>query len=169
MKIRSFLIFVSILSIIIVFAGCNLSQKITTTNPLKITQNDKKIILNYLDTKTNDIAYPNKEKMYSAFELLGTDKDKIYIWLVKEEYIKTGTNLERGQGVSLPVVLKIKKNSKGISIISHDFPKDGVNYNKDVKKLFPANIRFPNNEEIKNLVKVTETRAEEDLKNSPIK
>ncbi|MFU0782398.1 MAG: hypothetical protein ACFWT2_04785 [Thermoanaerobacterium thermosaccharolyticum] len=107
--------------------------------------------------------------MYSAFELLGTDKDKIYIWLVKEEYIKTGTNLERGQGVSLPVVLKIKKSSKGISIISHDFPKDGVNHNKDVKKLFPANIRFPNNEEIKNLVKVTETRAEEDLKNSPIK
>ncbi|MDN5316849.1 MAG: hypothetical protein PWR08_973, partial [Thermoanaerobacterium sp.] len=36
-------------------------------------------------TKTNDIAYPNKGKMYSAFELLGTDKDKIYIWLVKEE------------------------------------------------------------------------------------
>ncbi|MDE4542928.1 hypothetical protein [Thermoanaerobacterium sp. R66] len=166
MKIRSFLVFVLILSIIIVFAGCNSSQKITTTNPLKITQNDKKIILNYLDTKTNDIAYPNKGKMYSAFELLGTYKDKIYIWLVKEEYIKAGTNLERGQGVSLPVVLKIKKSSKGISIISHDFPKDGVNYNKDVKKLFPANIRFPNNEEIKNLVKVIETRAEEDLNNS---
>jgi hypothetical protein len=169
MKIRTFLIFVSILSIIIVFAGCNSNQKIITTNPLKITQNDKKIILNYLDTKTNDIAYPSKGKMYSAYELLGTDKDKIYIWLVKEEYIKAGTNLERGQGVSLPVVLKIKKSSKGISIISPDFPKDGVNYNKDVKKLFPANIRFPNNEEIKNLVKVIETRAEEDLKNSPIK
>ncbi|MEG6565701.1 hypothetical protein V6B95_01860 [Thermoanaerobacterium saccharolyticum] len=166
MKIRTFLIFVSILSIIIVFAGCNSSQKITTANPLKITQNDKKIILNYLDTKTNDIAYPSKGKMYSAFELLGTDKDKIYIWVVKEEYIKAGTNLESGQGVSLPVVLKIKKSSKGISIISHDFPKDGVNHNKDVKKLIPANIRFPNNEETVKLVEVTKTRAEEDLKNS---
>jgi hypothetical protein len=99
------------------------AKKITTTNPLKITQNDKKIILNYLDTKTNDIAYPSKGKMYSAFELLGTDKDKIYIWLVKEEYIKTGTNLERGQGVSLPVVLKIKKAVKAFQLSAMTFLK----------------------------------------------
>ncbi|MCP2238768.1 hypothetical protein [Thermoanaerobacterium thermosaccharolyticum] len=169
MKIRTFWVLASILSIIIVFTGCSSTPKITATNTLKITQNDKKIILNYLDTKTNDIAYPSKGKMYSAFELLETDKDKIYIWVVKEEYIKVGATLERGQGVSLPVVLKIKKSSKGISIISHNFPKDGVNFNKDVKKLFPANIRFPNNEEMVKLIEVTKTRAEEDLKNTLIK
>jgi hypothetical protein len=73
-------LFFMLLAIIIIFTGCNSTRRDVDNNTIKITQNDEKVILEYLDTKTDDIAYPSKgNKTYSAFNLLGTDIDKIYI------------------------------------------------------------------------------------------
>jgi len=154
-----------VLGIVTIFTGCNLT-KTDATNTLKITQNDEKVVLEYLDTKTNDIAYSGRGKMYSAFKVLGTDQDKIYIWLVKVEYFNIGDNIthEGGDAVSVPVVLNIKKIDKGITIISHNFPEDGTNYGKSVKRLFPPNIKFPDYDEKIKLKEVTKVRAEEDFK-----
>ena len=132
----------------------------------KITENDEKVILEYLDKKTNDIAKPIKsnDKMYSAFKLLGTDQYKIYIWLVKMEYTKIGKQVSNeGNAVSVPVVLKINKNNKGISIISHKYPEDGASYGKNIKSLFPSNIKFPDYEDKAKLEVVTKDRAEKNF------
>lgn len=157
-------IFVLVLGISLILAGCYLTKK--PTDPIKITENDKKVILEYLDTKTNDIARPSRGKMYSAFKLLGTDQDKVYIWLVKLEYFKVGNKIthEDGDAVGTPVVLYIKKNDKGISITKHKYPEEGEYWGKSVKRLFPPNIRFPDYNDKVNLEKITKSRAEENLK-----
>jgi hypothetical protein len=159
-------IFIFIFSIIIFFTGCN-STKAEATNNLKITRNDEKVILEYLDMKTKDIANSSKGKMYSTFKLLGTDDDRIYIWLVKKEYLKKEGQNTPGSGsvVSLPVVLFVNKGEKGISITSHNTPPDGANFGKAVSRLFPTNIRekFPDSDAKDKLVETTLIRATEDF------
>ena len=104
--------------------------------------------------------------MYSAFKLLGTSREKIYIWLVKVEYFNVDNKIihEGGGAVSVPVVLNFKKTSNNFSISSHKCPEDGKNFNKDVKKLFPSNIKFPEYTEKLNLKQIIKLRAEEDIK-----
>lgn len=160
MKMRG--LFTIILIVLIVFSGCNSSKNISF-DTLKITKDEENLILDYLDNKTNDIARSKNGKMYSAFKLLGASQDKLYIWVSKVEYFKEGNEITHkcGDAVSTPVVLTFKKTDKSISIVRHEHPKDGESYNKNVKKLFPPNIKFPDDDERSKLVQITKERAEE--------
>lgn len=168
MKMR--VLSVIMLVALIIFSGLSLSEKFSTNNDtndtLKITQDYEKVILDYLDNKTNNIAYSKKGKMYSAFKLLGTSQNKLYIWMLKVEYFKAGDNIthEGGDAVSLPVVLNVKKTKKGLTIVNHKYSKDGENYNKHVRKLFPSGIEFPDNDEMIKLEQIIKNRAEENFK-----
>jgi hypothetical protein len=102
-----------------------------------ITEKDEKVILEYLNAKTDDINAARESKMYSAFVILGNSKDRIYIWLLKEECSNYGDYIDEGNGVSLPVVLYIKEGSNGIEIKKHKYPEDGERYGRSMKKLFP--------------------------------
>lgn len=131
-----FLLFISIL---LIFSGCETTPK-NSSNHLKLTQTDEQQIEEYLDTRTEDISSPYQGgKMYSAFKVLGTDTDKIYLWMLKYEYLKQSNELTNG--VSLPVVLTIKTKDDQIIIENHSFPKDGSAYGASLTKLFPQNIR----------------------------
>ena len=161
MKKRS--IFVFLVLIIIIFLVCNPS------NSLEITRTDEKTILKYLDEKTDDINVAREGKMYSAFTVLGKDKDKIYIWLLKQGYFKEGDELILESGTSLPVVLYIKNGKNGIEITNHKYPEDGIGYPKSMKKLFPSyvenTIGSNYNERADKLEKIIKNRADEDFKN----
>ncbi|GKX31551.1 hypothetical protein SH1V18_40310 [Vallitalea longa] len=112
-----------------------------STTISEISQNDEKKILEYLDTKTNDISSPSKGKMYSSYDLLGIEENKIYIWLVKEEYITKDHAESKGNIVACPVVLYATKNNNNELLIeNHNFPEDGKNYGKNLKRFFPENI-----------------------------
>lgn len=163
MKLKISSIF--LLATIIIFSGCNLSKKVSTNN-LEISKIDQKVILEYLDEKTDDILSSKRGKVYSSFKLLGENKDEIYIWVVKLEYFNEGSEISHdgGDAVSIPVVLKFKLKDNNISILSHKYPNDGQNYNQSVKKLFPNNIKFPNNEEVLKLNESATKRAEEDMR-----
>lgn len=136
-------------------------------NSLEITKTDEKIILQYLDTKTNDINVAREGKMYSAFTVLGTDEDKIYIWLLKEGYFKEEGMLRVESGTSLPVVLYIKNGKNGIEITNHKYPEDGIGNEKSMKKLFPYYVRYAinsnYNERADKLQKIIKNRAEKDF------
>lgn len=166
MKIKRISIFVFLLSITIFFIGCN-SKLENSSNTLKITKEDEKTILEYLDIKTIDIDEARVGKMYSAFSILGTDEDSIYIWLLKEEYFKQGNEIVQQGGVSLPVVLYIEKSKNGIEIKNHKYPGDGEQYGKDIKKLFPRNvideINRNYNERVEKLEEIIKSRVEEEL------
>lgn len=161
------LIFVIVLVTIIVFSGGYSYSKNVSTETLEITQADEKIILDYLDNETNDLASPHRGKMYSAFNLLGTSRNKIYLWVTKIEYLQVGDKIthEGGDAVSSHVVLYVKKTGKNFRILSHKFPDDGENYVKSLKKLFPPNILRPNYDDNLKLEEITRTRAEEDMAN----
>lgn len=152
-----FLLFISIL---LFFSGCDPTPK-DSSNPLKLTQQDEQMIEEYLDTRTEDISSPDQGgKMYSAFKVLGTDTDKIYLWMLKYEYLKQSNELTNG--VSLPVVLTIKTKDDQIIIEHHSFPKDGSAYGASLTKLFPQNIRDQissnHNETAKALEKIIKDR-----------
>lgn len=164
---NSRLLFIVILVTTIVFLGGCCYSKNISTDTSEIRQVDEKIILDYLDNKTNDLASSQRGKMFSAFMLLGTTHDKIYLWVTKIEYLNVGNKIthEGGDAVSAPIVLSVKKTDTSLNIISHKFPEDGKNFGKDVKRLFPPNIQFPQNEDKVRLEEITKTRAEEDLLN----
>lgn len=138
-------------------------KKISTATS-NITRADENIIYDYLDNKTNDLAYSKRGKMYSAFKVLGTSQDKLYLWVLKREYSKVGKTFPDGDAVSVPVVLSVIKIGNNLIIISHKAPEDGDNYGKSLKKLFPSNIHFPiSNDDRNYLEEATRIRAEEDL------
>jgi hypothetical protein len=154
---------------IIVICNLNKTDSMDSADFLEITKDDEKVILEYLDKETNNIARSSEGKMYSAFKLLGTEKNKIYIWLVKIEYLKKGGQITHmgGGAVSLPVVLYARKDENGILITRHKFPSDGVHYGKSIMKLFPLKVREKfsdiDYDEKERLKEITLIRAKDDL------
>ncbi|NTW25488.1 MAG: hypothetical protein HGA37_12385 [Lentimicrobium sp.] len=163
---KKWIILIFLLSVMLIWGGCNSTPK-NSSNSLIITKDDEKIILKYLDTKTNDISSPEGRRMYSAFDSLGTDSDKIYIWMLKEECLKQGNEIEWTNGVSLPVVLYVKSLEDKIEIKSHKFPEDGEGNNKNIRKLFPENVRSVmynnSNERVTRLEQIIRNRANEEI------
>jgi hypothetical protein len=163
MKRRSFVLL--LLSILFVLGGCNSTPE-DSSNIIKITQADEKIIEEYLDKRTNDISTPyGGGKMYSAFNILGTDDNKIYVWMLKSEYLKQTNELTNG--VSVPIVIYIETKGDKIEIKNHKCPKDGVEYGKSLRKLFPQNVRDEiennHNEFIQHLEEIIKNRVKEDV------
>lgn len=160
-------IFIFLLFITIILGGCNSKIK-NTASTLNITKEYEKIILEYLDTKTGDISSPRGGKMYSAFIVLGTEEDKLYVWMLKEEYLKQGSEATMTSGVSLPLVLHIKTEKDKMKIINHKYPEDGESYSESLNKLFPENVRkeISNNynERTRQLEEIIKKRVEGDIK-----
>ena len=155
---KIFFAFVLQLLILFIFGGCSETPK-DASNTLKISQE-------YLDTETNDISAPNqKGKMYIAFKVFGTDSNKIYLWMLKYEYLDQGKELTNG--VSIPVVLSIESKDDKIEIKSHKYPKDGAEYSKSLKKLFPKivieKMNNNHNDLIEQLEKIIQNRIKEDV------
>lgn len=165
MKKRSILIF--LLLMVALFTGCSLLAG-QPSNSITITKADEKTIEEYINTKTDDISSAREGKMYSAFALLGSDKDRIYLWVLKEEFVKAGDRIVQQNGVSLPVVLYVKDTGNGIEIKNHKYPEDGEGYGKSLKKLFPESviniISKNHNERVTKLEETIKSLAKDDLK-----
>lgn len=159
-----------LISMVIIFLVYALISKSYNSN-LKIEELDEDIIFDYLDNKTDNIAYSNKGKMYSSYKILGIEGRKIYIWMTKVEYLIVDNQIihEGGDSVSLPMVLKVRKKDNNNLITHHKYPKDGIGYSESIKKLFPDYIQFPDNEELLELNLLTKIRAEEDFHNGIFK
>lgn len=119
-----------LLTCTILFVGCNSKSN---EEKLNITENDYGIISEYLDNKTGNSIVMNDGKNYSAFKILGTGKDEIYLWVLKEN--------GSGGGASLPVLLNAKKENNDLTIIDYKIPRDGDQYVEDVKEIFPKNVQ----------------------------
>ena len=162
---KRFFVFILLLSIFFILGNCNSTPK-DSSNTLKITEVDKKIIQEYLETKTNNISAPyNGGKMYSAFKILGTDNNKIYVWMLKHEYLKQTNELTGG--VSIPLVLYVKTKGNNIEIKKHKYPKEGEEYGRSLTKLFPENVREEMNsnpnELAHQLQEIINNRVKEDI------
>jgi hypothetical protein len=79
-------------------------------------------------------------KTFIAFQRLGEDTSTtvttVYIWLVAQEYYVKDTQIEKGSGISIPLVLYFE-NGKPITV---NAPRDGSDYANDIQKMFPARV-----------------------------
>lgn len=162
---KGFFAFLLSLSILFVLGGCNSTPK-DSSNTLKITEADEKIIQEYLDTRTNDISAPYEGgKMYSAFKTLRTESNIIYVVMLKYEYLKQTDELTNG--VSTPIVLYIETKGDKIEIKNHKYPKEGMEYGKSLRKLFPQNVMDEMasnpNELMNQLEEIIKNRVKEDV------
>ncbi|MEG0775688.1 hypothetical protein [Clostridium sp.] len=164
---KKYSIFIFLVCIIIILGGCNSKLK-NSSNSLEITKEYEGVILEYLDKNTDDINSPRNGKMYSAFNVLGTDTDKIYVWMLKEEFLKQNSEINMTNGVSLPLVLYINTEKDKIEIINHKYPEDGEGYGRSLKKLFPQNVikvmNDNHNESVEKLEEIIKNRVKEDIK-----
>ena len=100
---------------------------------LKITEADNNVIREYIDNKTGNKIVVNEGNVYSAFKVLGTGKNEIYLWVLKENSV--------GGGGSMPVLLKANRVSGELSITDFKIPRDGEDYVEDIKEMFPRYVR----------------------------
>ncbi|MDZ5253619.1 hypothetical protein [Clostridium sp. LIBA-8841] len=111
------------------FIGCGRNSE----DNLKITEADNGIIREYIDNKTGNKIVVNEGHVYSAFKVLGTDKNEIYLWVLKENSV--------GSGGSMPVLLKASRVNGELSITDFKIPRDGEEYVEDIKEMFPRYVR----------------------------
>ncbi|XZK31040.1 hypothetical protein ACSXCN_05860 [Clostridium perfringens] len=100
---------------------------------LKITEADSEVIREYIDNNTGNKIAVNEGEVYSAFKILGTSKDEIYLWVLKEN--------SSGSASSLPVLLKASRVKGELSITDFRIPSDGDAYIDDVNEMFPRYVR----------------------------
>lgn len=139
-----------------------------------ISNPDEKTILEYLNTKTDDLSGKAREgKYYSAFTILSTDRDKIYVHVLKAEFVKQGNEIVLTNPVVSPLVLYVKNTNEGMIIVGHEGPVDGMGYGKSLARIFPENVREimraisteQYNEQAARLIEEIQSRAEDDFNN----
>lgn len=135
----------AIVACTISFVGCSSNEEI---NKLELTNADKNIIKEYLETGEDTIVSNfNNGEIYTAFEVLGTSEDEIYLWVLQE----TST----GEGASVPVLINANRENEVLSIEGYKMPGDGDMYGEDIKKMFPKYVQkkiFAETEEYNNRV-----------------
>jgi len=97
-------------------------------------------ITTYLD---ENLVAPNfGGKVFTAYEILGAKAEEIYVWAYAQEFYKENNALEKGTGLSCPVVLTVdSQDEKEVNIIDHKVPRDGSFYSQDIKTLFPKKVQ----------------------------
>lgn len=159
------IIFLVIATVLVLFPKfINESYDIVTINDV---EQNKELILEYLENKTDDLATPNSDngRMSASFVLLGVDKNEIYVDVLKIEYLEENGRLldETGNTVIVLMVLYTSKINNKLNIINHNAPRDGIYYGEDLGKLFPNDINFPRNENNKILFPESKKRALEKI------
>jgi hypothetical protein len=83
-------------------------------------------------------------KSYCAYEVLDTESDgeneKIYLWVLCQEYYRANQKLQKVTGSSFPLALIVKRKNNGFQIISYRKPRDGALYAEDMPVIFPGKI-----------------------------
>ncbi len=81
-------------------------------------------------------------KVFTAHEILGAKAEEIYVWAYAQEFYKENNALEKGTGLSCPVVLTVdSQDEKEVNIIDHKMPRDGSFCSQDIKTLFPKKVQ----------------------------
>jgi hypothetical protein len=79
-------------------------------------------------------------KVFCSYEKLGASEDtanpRLLVWALCQEYY-CQKSLDRGTGMSLPVVLFLQIAGSAYTITSSKIPGDGKQFGTDVKTLFP--------------------------------
>jgi len=94
---------------------------------------------NHFSWKTNNNSHNfcSIEKLDSKNELF-----PFYLWVYCGEYLVSDGNLETLSGLSGPVKIDYPNELSfyDLSRFTYEVPRDGINYSKDIKNIFPENL-----------------------------
>lgn len=134
-----------ILSIVIILTGMYFLTTTGNSGTLEnnaIPEINEQVVEKYLSEEVMNANFGGE--IFVAYEILGSDKNegKIYLWALIEEYYKSGENIEKGSGMSVPIVLNVTGyNNNSLEILSHFIPRDGSYNSEDIKEMFPKKIQ----------------------------
>lgn len=81
-------------------------------------------------------------RVFAACEILGAGPREIYVWVYAQEFYKQQDVLEKGTGLSCPVVLTVdSQDDREPWVIGHRLPRDGSLYSQDIKAMFPGSVQ----------------------------
>ena len=103
-----------------------------------LSGDDREVILDYLDNKLIPPSFGGN--FTSSFKLLGTGDGEIYIWAQLQEYYHENGKLEKGTGMSAPVVLIVEQSGKQLEVIGDKQGRTGY-YVEYIKENFPRRLR----------------------------
>lgn len=142
--------------------GC---QHVVSMDNYALTKADQNSIETYLAEEIIKPAYGGK--IFSAHRVLLSDRQegKIYLWAFIQEYYREIGELQKGTGVSVPVVLNVAEENNSLKIRGHLLPGNGNQFPEDIDRLFPKQIRkqildYPLTEGIHELVAEVEAKVQ---------
>jgi hypothetical protein len=117
----------------------------TTNEPVNFTAREKAIeqyLLNkeYFSWKNRDDSHT-----FCVIENLKPDQElfPLYIWSYCGEYVIENNNLVTVSGSSVPVKIDYPNELSyyDINKFSYEVPRDGADYSKDIKRIFPSDVQ----------------------------
>lgn len=109
----------------------------------KLTNEQKSIIEQYISDRSNN--YLEESMTFMSTHYFGSrfnnDKLKVYLWVRFSEYDTKDGKFEEYSGYSIPYVVTINTVDDSFEIINIEIPKDGSEYIKSIKNMYPITIR----------------------------
>jgi hypothetical protein len=143
-ELGMFRVFLKVMTLaILTLVGC---QGIVENNQSSISIKEftsLKSVKDYLSTKLASRGFNGKS--YCAYEVLDAEaegkSEKIYLWVLCQEYYRANQKLQQGTGSSFPLALTVRRKNNELYVISHQKPRDGALYSEDILGIFPEKVR----------------------------
>lgn len=104
-------------------------------------------ILEYLISFSENNKMYENEKSFVAMKTYLVEEVKerrlyyVYSWVLEESYYLNNNEIVQDSGSSIPHKFIIERNDDNYKVIDYMIPRDGSLYQKDMKVLFPYDVR----------------------------
>ncbi len=131
----------------------------------EIAQVRDKEVLEYLENQLIDPIYDYNGKIFADYYIFERNEDQFFIWAYVVEYFVEDNYMEKGAGISSPMIIFIENGR----IVSHWIPEDGSKYSDSLAKNFPAYLQqrvlsFNQTNTFQEMISSVEERVEEKIK-----
>lgn len=117
--------------------------------PVDLKDDLMKIAIEEYLVYTNDATskHDNNEKWFACIETflieetIENSEYIVYAWALEESFYHNQGAIIQESGSSIPYKFTLHRSDDMFTIIKAEFPKDGSNYVKDLKTLFPLEVR----------------------------
>jgi hypothetical protein len=84
--------------------------------------------------------------VFCSHDVLGAEEEEArilgYVWALCQEYYRgRDGSVQKGARASTPVMLILNPNEGSITVMSHQVPREGMQYAEDVRNMFPAAVQ----------------------------
>ena len=161
MKKKIIIYLIIAIFLIIIFATFKINSKETVVigKDYLYDKIEEYIIKQEEQGKSKMDIFLNDYKIFTDISKLGIKQNKeetyVYAWIIVESYYVQYGHLKQYSGSSMPYKFILKNDE----VVDYKVPRDGEEYSKSIKEIFPIDVRFKinninvNNKKIKEKLK----------------